>query len=203
MKPEIALSHMTGCWYVVTAWKSPGCAKTKYDVTEQMNTHLSVARKEAAPSLTAANQRLRDAIERHFGEVYGGETEGPFRPNFIWDIEMYQAAGLLPSDFPIPDEDELEGTNYHLRKLLVETTARLQHRLNYISDDQKNVKIDEALIEKVKNVLESSTPNLHPKAERLERLVGFYESKATTAYHDLLGISKEQYDAMRNGEEDE
>jgi hypothetical protein len=61
-------------------------------------------------------ERAIEAIESHFAEVYSFEATGPHRPNFIWDIEMYQAIGLLPDDYDIPKEDELAGTMYALAK---------------------------------------------------------------------------------------
>lgn len=63
-------------------------------------------------------ERAIEAIESHFAEVYSGEVEGPHRPNFIWDVEMYQAIDLLPEDFKIPHENELSGSVYAMKKRL-------------------------------------------------------------------------------------
>lgn len=56
---------------------------------------------------------LLQAIKSHRIEVYG---DAP--PNFVWDIELYQDAGLLPEDYVHPSEDDLHASIYVLRKAL-------------------------------------------------------------------------------------
>lgn len=58
-------------------------------------------------------EKLLTAIESHRIEVY---SQAP--PNFCWDIELYRAAGLLPEDYVHPEEDQLNGSVYAMRKAL-------------------------------------------------------------------------------------
>lgn len=65
------------------------------------------------PALVPTAEKLLAAIENHRNEVYSQAD-----PNFCWDIELYQAAGLLPEEFEHPEEDQLSGSIYALRKAL-------------------------------------------------------------------------------------
>ena len=64
------------------------------------------------------NQPLATAIENHRLEVYGDTN-----PDFIWDIELYQAAGLLPDDYTHPNEEDLANTNHSLVRRIKELEA--------------------------------------------------------------------------------
>jgi hypothetical protein len=76
--------------------------------------------REPEPDLltTPSADALLEAIRSHRDQVY---SIAP--PNFVIDVELYQAAGVLPDDYEIPDEDELNGSVYSMRKAL-ETAVR-------------------------------------------------------------------------------
>lgn len=66
-----------------------------------------------APAHVPTAEKLLEAIKSHWTEVYSlGD------PDFVWDIELYQAAGLLSADYEHPTEDQLSGSIYEMRKAL-------------------------------------------------------------------------------------
>jgi hypothetical protein len=59
MKPELTYSELTGNYYIVTAWSKPGVAKTKYDVTNQVE---AIVKK--------ANAASREQVKRLFTHAW-------------------------------------------------------------------------------------------------------------------------------------
>ncbi len=91
------------------AWNGPFAItvrhRTEYDV--------DIPQGRGAELVTPTAEKLLTAIESHRNEVYGYGA-----PNFVWDIQLYQDAGLLSEGYVGPDNDEISGSIYSMRKAL-------------------------------------------------------------------------------------
>lgn len=78
-----------------------------------MNDVEAIVSHAFAAGKRAGRKPLLGALKNHMCEVYSH-----MRPNFCWDIELYQAAGLLPKNYTFPEEEELTNTCYQLQQAL-------------------------------------------------------------------------------------
>ena len=95
----------------IAAWEGPFTIIVRWRTIFDDDIPFTPSPPTVAVGISA--EELLEAIESHRVEVY---SQAP--PNFCWDIELYQAAGLLPKDYMGPDNDELSGSIYSMRKAL-------------------------------------------------------------------------------------